>query len=274
MNFSVLMSVYDKEKPHYLSECLNSLAQQTLKANEVVLVEDGPLTIELYDIIKRYKNILKIISVRIPENVGLALALNQGLEMCTHEIIARMDADDISLPMRFEKQLSLIKENSDIDVLGSFAIEIDENGVRGRVRKTIVKHTEIYKNLFTCPFIHPTVVFKRNKITALGGYNIKMKRRQDYELWFRCAQAGVEFANVPEPLLLYRFTRQTHKRQSFKTCVEQGYIGYRGVKLLKQPLWKGVACYLPALRAILPNEMQHITYTLLRKIDPRQRGQA
>ncbi|EIJ34223.1 glycosyltransferase [Thiothrix nivea] len=271
MNFSVLMSVYAKENARYLEECLNSLAKQTLQANEVILVEDGLITTDLSEIIKQYRNELNIISVRIPKNVGLAMALNTGLKNCSYNLIARMDTDDIALPIRFEKQIDFIKKNPDVDIVGSFAIEIDEHGAHGNTRKTTVNHDQIHKNLFTCPFIHPTILFKKDKITALGGYNTKLKRRQDYELWFRCAQAGAKFANIPESLLLYRFTTQTHKRQNLKTCIEQGNIGYNGVKSLKQPLWQGIACYIPILRAILPHKIQHIIYPILKKFDPRQK---
>lgn len=269
--FSVLMSIYSKEDPTFLKECLESLVKQTLKADEVILVEDGRISPELLNVINHYRQELNINSISLEKNSGLATALNAGLKNCSFELVARMDTDDVALPNRFEKQIKFITNNPNIDVIGTFAQEIDENNKHGSLRKTVTSHKDIYDNLFTNPFIHPSVVFKKSKILSLNGFDEKLERRQDYDLWFRCAKANMKFANIPEVLLLYRFTRNTHKKQTLRLAIEQGKIGYKGVKSLKQEYWKALACYIPVLRAILPIRVQHILYQILKKVDPKQR---
>jgi len=105
MNFSILLSVYNQEKPKYLERCLQSLINQTLKGNEVILVEDGLITSDLSEIIEKYRTQLNIISVQLQENNGLANALNIGLEKCSYNWVARIDSDDIALSNRFKKQI-------------------------------------------------------------------------------------------------------------------------------------------------------------------------
>ena len=121
------MSVYYKENPSYLDDSLDSIFNQTLKPNEVVLVEDGPLNEELDNVINKYKNkheCFKI--VKLKENMGLGKALNEGLKYCQYEYVARMDSDDISIPNRFEKQISYLEQHPEIDMLGSNIAEYDE----------------------------------------------------------------------------------------------------------------------------------------------------
>ena len=120
MNFSVLMSVYEKETPEYLQAALDSiLVNQTIMPTEVVVVEDGPLNDGLYDILEEFRKkfpCLKTVPLR--KNVGLGDALNEGLKHCSYEWVARMDSDDIAVDTRFESQLTFIKHNPDIDLLG------------------------------------------------------------------------------------------------------------------------------------------------------------
>lgn len=272
MKFSVLMSVYAKEKAEYLAQSLQSLSDQTLKADEVVLVEDGPIGSDLAAVIERFRSSLNLISVRFKDNSGLAVALNQGLKHCTHNLVARMDSDDISLPRRFEKQLIEFQKNPNLDVIGCFAREIDAIGNLGVLRTVPVSHDAITADLWVCPFIHPTVVFQREKILKIGSYDRTALRSEDYELWFRCAKAGFSFANVPEPLILYRFDRNTHKKQSLKITLNQALIGYRGASLVEMPAWKRLACFVPFGRALLPFWLQHIVYISMRRFDPRNRG--
>lgn len=129
MNFPVLMSIYHKEKPDYFDRAMQSIwYEQTVKPDEIVLVQDGELTQELYEEIGNWKEKLKDILVIVPleQNVGLGDALNIGMKHCTYELIARMDTDDISLPHRFEKQLEVFK-NQDIDICSVWISEFDKD---------------------------------------------------------------------------------------------------------------------------------------------------
>lgn len=126
--FSVLMSLYSKENPLYLRESLNSVFHQSLSPDEVILVEDGPLTDEQHTVVKefegKYSN-LKVIP--LPLNVGLGKALNEGLRHCSYEIVARMDTDDIAKPDRFEKQIKFMEQHPDIDVCSAWIDEFQES---------------------------------------------------------------------------------------------------------------------------------------------------
>jgi len=267
------MSIYHKEQKDFFNSSMQSIwNEQTIKPYEIILVLDGPLTDELYIIIENWKNILGDILKIIPllNNVGLGNALNIGLKECSCELIARMDSDDICMPDRFDKQIKYF-DNYDVDIVGSYCVEINENGNKGNLRKMPLNHQSIYDNLFTCPFIHPTVMFKKSLIKSVGGYNKSLLRRQDYDLWFRCAKVGAKFSNIDESLLLYRFTDDTHKKQNFNLMLSQAKIGYNGVRLLNQPYWKAVACFVPLVRSLLPNKIQHLVYKVLKKFDPRQK---
>lgn len=273
MKISVLMSIYKNEKLDYFDNCMKSIwDEQILKPDEIVLVQDGPLNEDLYQSINKWKNkignVFKTISLE--KNVGLGNALNIGLEECSNELIARMDTDDVSLPERFKTQLEYFEKNT-VDVLGSYCIEIDKDGNQGKLRKMPINHKNIYDNLFTNPFIHPTIMIKRSLLKEIGGYDKTLSRRQDYDLWFKCAKFGANLKNIEKPLILYRFTNDTHKKQNFKAMLSQAKIGYKGVKLLNQPYWKAFACYIPLLRSLLPNKLQHFVYNLLKNFDPRQK---
>lgn len=270
---SVLLSVYAKEKPSFLDQALSSIYyDQTLKPSEIVLVLDGVLPIELSQTIATWKKILddKLVVVALKENVGLGAALNEGLKYCKYEIIARMDTDDIAVSTRFEKQLEVFKNNKDLDVLGTYAYLFSTSLTEESLRKVPVDHDAVISNLWACPFVHPTVVFKKTAILNIGGYNPKLKRRQDYDLWFRCAKAGLQFANIPEPLLYYRFSEQTHQKQSVKNTWEQGVIGFKGSSALKLAYWKRFACFVPFVRSLFPAKMQHFIYLALSRFDPRR----
>ena len=269
MKYSVLMSVYAKDSPVYLDLALKSLVEQTHFVQQVVLVEDGQIPYELTVVINQYRSKINICIVKLAQNSGLGAALNEGLKYCTHELVARMDSDDICLPTRFKRQVTMFEDNPELSVLGSSAVEVDSFGHRGDVRSMPITHDDIMSSMWACPFLHPTVMFRRSKILALGGYDESLRRRQDYELWFRCAKAGYVFANIPEPLLLYRFDRLTHIKQSVPLALEQAIIGFKGTSLNNMELWKRFGCFIPFFRSLLPLSLQHFVYRYLKKFDPR-----
>jgi len=273
--FSVLIAIYDKENPSYFELAMSSVwDEQTIRPDEIILVKDGTLTPELDDVITRWEeklgDRLKVIS--LVENVGLTKALNKGLKQCSFDLVARMDSDDISLPQRFKKQLKKFSKTPNLTVLGGLAQEVDLAGHKGNVRKMPISHQAIFDNLFVCPFIHPSIMFRKSSIQSIGSYNDSLMRRQDYDLWFRCGKAGFIFENIPEPLLLYRFSEKTHQRQSIKLALQQALIGYKGVRLLHQPFWKACVCFIPFIRSLLPEHMQHFLYKVTKKFDPRQKA--
>lgn len=213
MHFSVLMSVYIKEKPQFLKESLNSVFNQTLPPDEVILVEDGPLTDELYSTIKDFtEKHEKLKIVPLNENHGLGYALNIGLKHCKYNLVARMDSDDICKPYRFEKEITFMHEHKDIDICSSWIDEFenDKNNVVSQ-RRIPETHEEIIKYAkYRCPVNHPTVVYKRDKIIQLGGYQ---NFPEDYYLWIKMIMNGCKFYNIQESLLFFRFSSDLYKRR-------------------------------------------------------------
>ena len=183
MNFNVLISVYFKEKPKYLEICLQSIMVQTLKPDEVVLVEDGPISAELKAVVEQFRDALNIVSVPLAENVGLACALNEGLKHCKHELVARMDSDDIALPARFEKQVVFMQSNPDIAASSGVIEEFDEAGLVTTKRVLPLVHSEIVAFAKKrSPLSHPAVIFRKSAVLDVGGYPL-FRNAQDYALW-------------------------------------------------------------------------------------------
>lgn len=234
MKFSVLMSIYHKEKVEYLNRAMKSIwDEQTIKPDEIVLVQDGKLTQELYEEIGNWKEKLKDILVIVPleQNVGLGDALNIGMKYCTYELISRMDTDDISLPHRFEKQLEVF-ENSDIDICSSWVSEFDnsENEIVS-YRKIPEKHEEIvtYSKMRN-GINHPAVMYKKEVVEKAGGYK-KMMWFEDYYLWARMILNGAKFYNIQEPLVNMRAGYgQLERRGGFKYAIEE----FKFLKKLKE----------------------------------------
>lgn len=212
--FSVLLSVYHKENPDYLKTSLDSVFNQTLCPAEVILVEDGPLTEALYQVLDEYAARYRILR-RIPlkENRGLGPALNEGLKACSYDLVARMDTDDICLPERFERQIQFMERYPDVDISGTCVTEFCEcpSNIIG-TRKVPLMHDEITRYIRQrCPFNHPTVIFKKSKVIAAGGYQPFMM--EDWWLWGRMLHCGARMANLPESLLLFRTNNDTYKRR-------------------------------------------------------------
>ena len=215
--FSVLMSVYYKENPEWFITALDSIINQTLQPNEIVLVEDGLLTEDLYKVIEeytiKYPNLFNI--VKLKKNSGLGEALRIGILNCSNEIIARMDTDDIAKNYRFEKQIEFIKNNSNVDVVGSWISEFENNPDEIiSYRHLPVEHEKIYKfGQFRCPVNHMTVMFKKSKVLAAGNYQT-FKNIEDYYLWGRMLKQGAQFANIPECLVNVRAGNAMFKKRA------------------------------------------------------------
>lgn len=215
MRFSVLISVYHKDNPAFFDQSLYSVFSQTRRADEVVLVEDGPLTPEQYKVVEKYQRIyseLKVIPIE--KNGGLGKALNEGLKHCSYDIIARMDSDDVCKPNRFEKQVSFMKQNPEYDLVGSWVDEFyDDTEHISSVRCVPESHDEIYEYCKSrCPVNHPTVIFRKQAVLDAGGY-LTEYFPEDYFLWIRMLMNGVRFYNMQESLLFFRVSPDTIKRR-------------------------------------------------------------
>lgn len=218
---SVLISVYKSETAANLDKSLTSVFSQTLQPDQVVLVQDGPLNAELDQIISKWTTQeKKIITIALKQNSGLAVALNKGLERITADFIARMDSDDVCKPDRFQKQIEFLLKNQDVDVIGGWLEEIDENG---RIVKDLVKFPVSHDECFSFfsrrnPLAHPAVVFRKRFFEKVGGgYDerfVGKNKQEDTELWFRGFKNGCVFANLPSVLLSFRRSSKFYERRS------------------------------------------------------------
>lgn len=206
LKFSVLLSVYKNEKPEYLRTALQSIAAQTLKADEIVIVKDGTLTEKLDSVIDEFAAKQQNVKV-LPyaKNRGLGLALRDGVLACDNEYIARMDTDDIALSERFAKQMKFFETHSDIALLGSWIMEFSQDVDKpDTLTKLPCSHEEILKYAKRRnPFRHMTVVFKKSAVLDSGNYR-DFLWFEDYDLWVRMLQKGYKGANLPEVLVNVR----------------------------------------------------------------------
>lgn len=217
--FSLLVSVYAGEQADRLAEALESvLVRQTVLPAEIVLVEDGPLTDGLQDVLRRYQQIFPHwIRVALPENKGLGTALNEGLGHCTHEWVARMDSDDIALPQRFERQWAFIEAEPQWDVVGCAVGEFAYDPAAPQaVRRCPAAVYPAIK--FRSPLNHPTVFFRKSAVQAAGGYR-HCPYMEDYDLWIRLYARGARMTSLPDMLYLFRMTPETFKRRGGRIYV-------------------------------------------------------
>lgn len=243
--FSVLMSLYIKEKSQYARACFESLLQQTIPASEWIIVEDGPLTEELYVLLDEYQSKYPnlITRVELKENQGLGRALREGILHCTNELIARMDTDDISRNDRFEKQLAMFVENPNLDVCGSHIKEFIESPNKiTALRKVPLTDEAIKKYQKRRDGLnHVTVMYKKSAVLKAGNYQHALLM-EDTLLWVNMILAGSQFANIDDYLVYVRTGSDMYKRRGGmsyykkyksgrKEVYKTGYISWWDYKL-------------------------------------------
>ena len=269
--YSVLMSVYHKEKPDYLRQSMQSIYRQTVPTDDFVLVCDGPLTPELDKAIAemqaRFGGRLHVL--RLLENQGLGRALNAGIKSCRHELVARMDSDDISRPDRCERQLQVFADHPELSLVSGTVEEFTgsiENVYASR--RVPAQQAEILafakqRN----PFNHPCIMYKKSHVEAAGGYQ-DFFLLEDYYLWIRMLQQGMRGQNIQEPLLWMRGGSAMYKRRGgwryvksqrklFRYMFHTGFISYRQYCLQS---------FMRMAGAAMPNTLRKILFhVFLRK---------
>jgi hypothetical protein len=212
--FALLVSVYDGDRPDYVRRALRSaVADQTVRPDQVIIVRDGPVAADLAGCLDEIMAscVSPVTFVPLEQNSGLGPALDRGLAASWYDVIARMDADDIAMPHRFEVQLPLIAE---ADIVGSGLLEFVEDTdqiVGQRVPPVDAAHIARYARVHD-PFNHPTVVYRRDAVLAAGGYG-DHPLMEDYALFARMIQSGARTVNVAEPLVFYRVGASVFKRR-------------------------------------------------------------
>lgn len=265
MNFSVLISVYFKENPEYFKMAIESILTQTVKPIEIVIVKDGKLTQRLdlliHELCCADNEMFKI--VEIEENVGLGEALRIGTINCSQEIIARMDTDDICVLNRFEKQLEVINNNPNVDVVGSFIAEFKgERANITAIRKVPITYKEIKtKAKYRNPLNHMTVMFRKKAVMDVGNYK-DLLWNEDYYLWARMINNEKNIINLPEVLVYARAGNEMYKRRGGLKYIQNE------VKLQKEFLKMGFINYcdfvfnisVRSIVRLLPNFIRSFIY--------------
>ncbi|WP_423997261.1 glycosyltransferase [Maribacter sp. IgM3_T14_3] len=243
-SLSVIMSVYHKEKPEYLELAMNSIwTVQNLKPTQIILIEDGELTDELYSVIEKWKNVLNqtLVIFKNKINIGLTKSLNIGIDNATGRYIARMDSDDVSVSGRFIKQIEYLEKNSEYSVVGSLAQEIDELGNYTNIRTYPFTDEEVRDYICkACPLQHAGVMMKREIFDSGIRYNEDYRLTQDLALWFTILNAGYKIGNIPECLIQFRITENSFVSRDKTKGLHEFKIYMKGIGKLKGITWRYV----------------------------------
>lgn len=272
MKFSILLSLYHKEKSEYLEKCFESIwDMQTYKPTEIVLVLDGPIGEELTACVQKWQSKigspLKV--VPLPQNVGLGKALNEGLKQCSYNWVFRMDTDDICTSDRFEKQIKFIEQNPNVVLFGGQILEFDQNISDADVLKAVPTTYEQIKKFAQnrCPFNHMTVAYKRDVILSLGGYQHHLFM-EDYNLWLRVIGNDYQVANLPDVLLYARVGNGMHaRRKGFQYIKsEKQLLDLKKQLKIQSPFYANMYFIVRSTFRLMPaNLLGKIYNTFLRK---------
>ena len=255
------MSIYHKEKPEYLTACLNSVLNQSALPDEIVMVKDGPLTPELESVLTEYaeKNPGLFNFVVLEKNVGLGLALREGMLHCKNELVARMDTDDINKPGRFEKQLKEFEADGELDVCGTQMAEFEDvpdNVVAHRVVPLDDESIKKYQKKRD-GFNHGTVMFKKSAVLRAGNYQSCMLM-EDTLLWVNMIQSGAKLKNIDEELYLFRLGKDMYERRGGFAYYKKYKAGRKKIRQTGYISWWDYrwSLFVQFVVAMMPNKLR------------------
>lgn len=230
---SIVMAV--RNESVYLQQCLSSITENGLNNYELIIVDDAS-TDDTPQILSRHKEKFhNIVLLNNKTPIGLAASLNRALAKARSDLILRIDGDDIMMNSRIFEQVTFMNDHKDIDVMGSNVTLIDGRDVEIGRTNFPESNDEIKQKLKKENVIaHPSVIFRKNSIVKIGGYDETFKRSQDYELWRRCLVNGLNFHNSSKSLVWYRYTKKNNFKKSVAQFVSYTRISYkyRDIKLL------------------------------------------
>lgn len=270
LHYSVLMSVYVKEKAAFLRQAMDSMWAQTVPTDDFVLVCDGPLTDELNAVIEAMEKQHDALHVvRLEKNSGLGNALNAGLAHCRNDLIARMDSDDISLPDRCEKLLAVFSRYPETDIASGTIEEFEEspdqvNGVR---KLPLDPESIVQYSRRRTPFNHAATMLRKEAVQAAGGYSEKYHLFEDYYLWARMLMRGSQGRNIPDTVMKVRAPADMYIRRGgkaytqdmlrfFRWMLQCGWVTKKDFLLSALPR---------ALVYRMPNGMRKLIYKFLHR---------
>ena len=234
---SVLMAVYNQDQADYLNRALQSVwDDQTLRPDQIVLVEDGPLNTTLEHVISQWKVVLgdRLCLCKNEKNEGLTKCLNIGLRHVNTTFVARMDSDDISAPCRFEQQMCYLREHPEIDIVGGSIQEFNSDCACLHIRHYPLTHDSVVRYLpRASPLSHPAVMMRMRIFREGLSYNEKFPTSQDIALWFDAVTKGFRIGNIDEVVIYYRRENAFYKRRSRAKARNECVIYLRGIYRLK-----------------------------------------
>lgn len=244
--YSVLMSVYHKADPTFFDTALASLVNQTVPSDDIVIVCDGPLTPELDAVLDNYQQQHPAMFhiVRLEQNVGIGAAANAGLAHCKHDLIAKLDADDIAVPQRCQWQLKRFAQCPELTVLGGYIAEFDRDPEQPLTVREVPLTNEKIRTFARRrqPFNNTSVMYRRSAVLKVGGYN-KMHRCEDYDLYIRLLCAEYYCENLDQVLVQVRVDQDALNRRAsratLKGCMDSRW---RAHKLGYCSLWDVAVC--------------------------------
>lgn len=269
----VLLPVYKEDKLIYFKEAIDSLGLQTYQDFDIVILIDGPIKAQLYDYIFQLKTNSKITIFEFKKNSGLSIVLNIGLRYCLnngYKYLARMDADDISIRDRFEKQIKFLESNSEVDVVGGGLMEINESGNFQMIIIHPLTHIECFQFFKKRnPIAHPTVVFRDSFFRKAGFYSnehVGMKNWEDTILWYSGFKNGCVFANIEDVIYKMRISREffMKRRHSLKRAIYYIRDRYKINRNLGYGIYSQINLFLFTIILISPLFLIKFAYKYLR----------
>ncbi len=269
---SVIISTYKCEMPEYLDRALRSIwDDQKRKPDEIVLVEDGPLTEELQNMIDAWRGILgsKFVVIEKPVNEGLAAALNDAIEVAHGDLVARMDSDDISLPDRFMLQEKYMDEHPEVDILGGSIREFNDKGTLSAVQHYPATMQEVLRTMYKAsPLAHPTVMYRSSFFKAGYRYVSKYHICEDVTMWYDAAAGGRVINNLQEVLLEFRRNPSVMRRRSREKAWSE-FLAYNdGIRrLYGRYSYKYIYSFMRLCFRLMPKSLVSLIYdSRLRRI--------
>ena len=267
IKFSVSMCVYGRDNARWFETAIESVLNQTLPPNEIVLVVDGPVPHDLNAVIFKLEENDTFKVIRLETNQGHGIARKTGLDNCTNELVAIMDADDICTRNRFEKQIEAFHDYPDSDIVGGMItefIDTPDNVVGKRI--VPLEDSEIKEYMQRrCPMNLVTVMFKKSSIEKVGGF-IDWYCEEDYYLWLRMALANMKFRNVDDVLVNVRVGKEMYQRRGgvkyFKSEAKlQKYM--LDNKIIGFPRYLISVTERLILQVLMPNKMRSFIFQKL-----------
>lgn len=229
---SVIMGIYNSNNEEMIRSAIDSILNQTFKDFEFIICDDGS-TDGTYELVKRLtEHDDRVVLIQNEKNSGLAYSLNHCLSIAKGEYIARMDADDISLPERLEKEVAFLDNNKEFAIVGCNVKFFNSNGIWGK--RCLPEFPKKASFLFTSPFVHPSILVRAEVMTALCGYRVAKEtlRTEDYDLFMRMYSKGYKGYNLQTELYCFREDKNAYKRRAYKYRLDEAKVRYKGFKSL------------------------------------------